>query len=91
MKRKYRTAVEYKDGRLYEFRSLEEAMGYTIMHEFHISCSGCTIRDALELIRDYAINICSVTVETQRPERCYDSEAVYHDGMIDEEVLARVC
>lgn len=91
MKRKYRTAVEYKDGRLYEFRSLEEAMGYTVMHEFHVAGSGCTIREALELIRDYAPEICSVTVDTNRPETCYDSEALYYDGTIDEEVLSLVC
>lgn len=91
MKRKYRTSVEYKDGRLYEFRSLEEAMGYTVMHELHVAGSGCTIREALELIRDYVPEIYDVRVETQRSERCYDSEAVYYNGTIDEEVLSLVC
>lgn len=91
MKRKYRASVEYKDGRLYEFPSLEEAMRYTVMHEFHVAGSGCTVREALELIRDYAPGIYNVRVETQRPERCYDSEAVYYGGKIDEEVLNWVC
>lgn len=91
MERKYRTYVEYKDGRLYSFDSLQEAMRSTITMELHVAGSGCTIREALELIRDYVPEIYDVRIETLRPERCYDSEAVYYNGTIDEEVLSLVC
>lgn len=89
-KKNFRTYVEYKDGRLYSFDSLQEAMRSTITMELHVAGSGCTIREALELIRDYIPQIDNVAVETMRPERCYDSETVYYGGKIDEEVLELV-
>lgn len=86
-KKSFRTYVEYKDGRLYSFDSFQEAMRSIITMELHVAGSGCTIREALELIRDYIPQIYYVSVETMRPERCYDSESVYYNGKIDEEVL----
>lgn len=89
-KKNFRTYVEYKDGRLYEFDSLQEAMRSTITMELHVAGSGCTIREALELIRDYIPQIVNVAIDTMRPEKCFDLETVYYSGKIDEEVLELV-
>lgn len=86
-KKNFKTYVEYNDGRLYEFKSLREAMNHVITYELHVAGSGCTIKEALELIQKYISQIDNVAVDTQRPERCYDLEAVYYNGKIDEEIL----
>ena len=89
-KKNIRTLVEYSDGRMYEFDSLKEAMRSTITMNLHVAGSKCTIRESLEMIQKYIPEIENVIVDTQRPERCYDSETVYYSGKIDEEVLSLV-
>ena len=87
-KRNYRTYVEYNDGRIYAFESMREAMSSTITMELHVAGSGCTIREALELIRDYIPQIENVMLtDIRMPERHRTYEYIYYNGKIDEEVL----